>query len=235
MASYNKREHLKANIEAIKVAFALDKENRPATAEELEIIKGYTGFGALKCILKPARTLSDVALWNKSELDMFPLVTELHNVIRENSQDEKEYKAYISSLKNSVLTAFYTPKEVVDAIAQSLQKAGITPKKILEPSSGMGEFVSSLHSISDENSSVISFEKDLLTGKLLSALHPEAKVRVKGFEEIDSRFNGYFDVVSSNIPFGDVAVFDPEYMKSGDIARKMAVASLIMRWGRARR
>lgn len=57
----------------------------------------------------------------------------------------------------------------------------------------------------------MAFEKDLLTGKILHHLHPEQKVRIEGFEKIEKPFNDYFDLAISNIPFGDVAVFDPSY------------------------
>ena len=226
MAAYNKKAHLRANIEAIKVAFALDKEKRTATTEELEVLRGYTGFGGLKCILSPATSLADATTWSKSELELFPMVMELHSVIRENSSSESQYRQYFSSLKNSVLTAFYTPPQVVGAIAESLKASGVTPSRILDPSAGMGEFVRAFNGIANGNSSVFSFEKDLLTGQMLTALQPESKVRIKGFEDIDKRFNGYFDVVSSNIPFGDVAVFDPTFIQSEEAAKKIARMSL---------
>ena len=57
----------------------------------------------------------------------------------------------------------------------------------------------------------MAFEKDLMTGRILKHLHPDQKVRVQGFEKIEKPFTGYFDLVISNIPFGDVAVFDPEF------------------------
>ena len=85
MASYNKKEHLRANIEAIKTVFALHREQRTATEEEMEVLRAYTGFGALKCILSPANTMEDIARWNKSELELFPLVMELHRTIRDNT------------------------------------------------------------------------------------------------------------------------------------------------------
>lgn len=226
MATYNKKAHLRANIEAIKVAFTLDKEKRAATAEEQEVLRGYTGFGGLKCILSPAEKEEDIQKWSKSEQELFPLVRELHSVLRENAADEAQYKRYFSSLKNSILTAFYTPPQVVEAIAEAVKGAGVTPVKVLDPSAGMGEFVSAFGKISAENNKIFSFEKDLLTGQMLTALHPESKVRVKGFEEIDKQFNGYFDVVSSNIPFGDVSVFDPQFVKSDDPARRQARGSL---------
>ena len=57
---------------------------------------------------------------------------------------------------------------------------------------------------------IMAFEKDLMTGKILGHLHPDQKVRVQGFEKIEKPFTDYFDLAISNIPFGDVAVFDPE-------------------------
>ncbi|MFR9636233.1 MAG: N-6 DNA methylase [Rikenellaceae bacterium] len=225
MASYNKRIHLIDNIAAIRVAFEIVNNANSATAEQRAILQKYSGFGGLKCILSPAENEADIDKWS-SDKELFPLVLELNNLIRENSGDEAQYKEYRKSLKGSVMTAFYTPQPVVDAITHAMQNAGVEPQKVLEPSSGLGAFVSSLKDISAVNSSIFSFEKDLLTGMILGALHPDAKVRVKGFEQIDSRLNNYFDVVSSNIPFGDVAVFDPEFMKRGDMAHKMARQSL---------
>lgn len=226
MASYNKKEHLRANIEAIKTIFALHREQRTATPEERTILAAYTGFGALKCILSPANTMEDIARWNKSELELFPLVMELHRTIRDNTTSESQYKSYMQSLKNSVMTAFYTPAPVVREIAASLREAGIVPQRILDPSAGMGEFIRSFDGIAAEGHTTFGFEKDILTGQMLSALYPEDKIRIRGFEEIESKLNGSFDVVSSNIPFGDVAVFDPVFSKTAEPARKVARTSL---------
>ena len=83
MAAYNKKAHLRANIEAIKVAFTLDKEKRTATADELDILRGYTGFGALKCILSPADKEEDALGWCKSEQELFPLVRDISPLTKE--------------------------------------------------------------------------------------------------------------------------------------------------------
>ncbi|MDR3652354.1 MAG: N-6 DNA methylase [Paludibacter sp.] len=224
--SYNKRTHLRANIEAIKLAFALEQEHREPTTEEIAVIQQYAGFGGLKCILNPAQTLADSALWSKSELELFPLVAELHAIIRENSNSEQEYKQYIGSLKNSILTSFYTPSEVVSTLAETLHNSGITPARFLDPSAGMGAFVSAFQQIAQEDASIMSFEKDLLTGKLISNLYPNNKLTISGFEEIESRYNNYFDVVSSNIPFGDVAAFDLSFIKSKDRAKQFSTRAI---------
>ena len=219
--AFNRKERLRGNIEAIRTAFVLDKEHRAATPEEREIISRYCGFGGLKCILNPASSLTDAVDWAKSDLELFPMTVELHRLIRDNSKDDAEYKRYIDSLKSSVLTAFYTPKEVTDTIASVLKEYNITPSKVLEPSAGMGAFISSVKEQAPQ-ADVMAFEKDLLTGKLLSYLYPDEKIRVEGFEKIEKPFNGSFDLAISNIPFGDVAVFDPAFETGGNPAYKSA-------------
>lgn len=197
---------MRQNIDAIKLALKLDKENRTATPEERKILSAYSGFGGIKAILNPADKPEDIERWSKSEVDLFPLIQELHEVLRENSATPEEYKRYVGSLKSSILTAFYTPKPVIDALANALQDSGITPTRFLEPSAGTGAFISSLKDIAPE-ADVAGFEKDLLTGKILSHLYPEDKVRIEGYEKMEGRYSQYFNVVASNIQFGDISVF----------------------------
>ncbi len=223
--SFNKEKHLSANIEAIKLCFQLEKEKRSPTQDEIKALKQYAGFGALKCILNPVETLSDIAHWPNSEAELFPLVAELHDTLKKNSKSEQQYKQYLGSLKNSILTAFYTPPELVQVLAETLNEKGVSPIKFLDPSAGMGEFVAAFKN-QNETVQTTGIEKDLLAGKLLSHLYPNDKMRTMGFEEIESRYNNHFDVVSSNIPFGDVAVFDPEFQSSSLIAKKYSTQSI---------
>ena len=208
--AYNRKQRLNDNIKAIETAFILDREQRTPTARERLLLERYCGFGGLKCILNPARELADAVNWAKSDLELFAPTVELHRLIRENSKNESEYKQLMDSLKQSVLTAFYTPSAVTEALTDVLKEHQIIPEKVLEPSAGIGAFVDS---VLDNNpkADIMAFEKDLLTGKILRHLHPEQKVRIEGFEKIEKTFNDYFDLAISNIPFGDVAVFDPSY------------------------
>ena len=208
--AYNRKQRLNDNIKAIETAFILDREQRTPTARERLLLERYCGFGGLKCILNPARELADAVHWAKSDLELFAPTVELHRLIRENSKNESEYKQLMDSLKQSVLTAFYTPSAVMEALTDVLKEHQIIPEKVLEPSAGIGAFVDS---VLDNNpkADIMAFEKDLLTGKILRHLHPEQKVRIEGFEKIEKPFNDYFDLAISNIPFGDVAVFDPSY------------------------
>ena len=72
----------------------------------------------------------------------------------------------------------------------------------------------------------MAFEKDLLTGKILAHLYPDKNVRTEGFERIEKPFESYFDVVVSNIPFGDVAVFDPAFSTSESVGRRSAAKAI---------
>ena len=219
--AFNKKQRLRENIEAIRTAFTLEKEQRTPTARERALLERYCGFGGLKCILNPARELTDAVHWAKSDLELFAPTVELHRLIRENSRDETEYRRYVDSLKASVLTAFYTPQAIADTIADVLHDRKVRPRLVLEPSAGMGAFISPVLS-NNPQAEVMAFEKDLLTGKLLSSLYPQQKIRTEGFEKIEKPFLNHFDLAISNIPFGDFGVFDAEFSRSASFGRRSA-------------
>ena len=218
--AFNRKQKLRNNIEAVRTAFTLDRERRTPTERERALLERYCGFGGLKCILNPARELADAVHWVKSDLELFAPTVELHRIIRENSRDETEYKRYMDSLKASVLTAFYTPQAITDTIVDVLHDKKVRPKLVLEPSAGMGAFIAPVLS-DNPQAEVMAFEKDLLTGKMLGHLYPQQKIRTEGFEKIEKPFLNRFDLAISNIPFGDIAVFDPEYT-NGSVFKKIA-------------
>ena len=216
--AFNRKQKLRDNIEAIRTAFTLDREGRTPTERERVLLGRYCGFGGLKCILNSARELTDAVHWAKSDLELFAPTVELHRIIRENSRDDLEYKRYTDSLKASVLTAFYTPQAITDTIADVLHDRKVRPRLVLEPSAGMGAFISPVLS-NNPQAEVTAFEKDLLTGKMLGHLYPQQKIRTEGFEKIEKPFLNRFDLAISNIPFGGIAVFDAEYEKKSIMHR----------------
>ena len=130
---FSKRQHLQLNIDALRIAFKLEKEKRQATVGERLLMMRYSGFGGLKFVLNPINNEKDINHWRKSEHDLFPLTQELHRLLKENSTDDKQYRKYLDSMKSSVLTAFYTPPEVIDAVASALRDNGLKIDKFLEP------------------------------------------------------------------------------------------------------
>lgn len=225
--AYNKKTHLRDNIEAIRLMFRLERERRAATLEEQAVLAAYSGFGGIKAVLSPFGRLTDILRWTQSDRELFPLVSELHGVLREGATDEREYKRLVDSVKASTFTAFYTPPEIIRAVASSLEEHGVSPHRFLDPSSGTGNFLSAFQPHFYNATAVpeaTAYEKDLLTGRILRQLQPGTDVRVQGFEELPPQDNGRFDVAASNIPFGDIRVFDPS-MDDGT-ARRFALGSL---------
>ena len=216
--SFNKKKALIDNIEAIKIAFHVHKENRKATISEIQALKKFSGFGGLKCVLYDAFNERDLQRMPDSEKDMFDLVKQLNTVISENADTAIQYKEYMDSIRSSVQTAFYTPAFVPNAIGSLLKGQGILIKTVLDPSAGVGIFGQMIQKCWDD-ANVDCFEKDLLTAKILSAINPSFKVKASGFETIPPTKAGKYDLVTSNIPFGNFKVFDPSYRKSGNRAK----------------
>jgi N12 class adenine-specific DNA methylase len=222
--SFNKKEHLRQNIDALKVVFQLEQEKRPAKQTEQKLLLQYSGFGGLKFILNPVENEIDVNHWRKTEHDLFPITQQLYRLLESNALDEKQYRRYVDSMRSSVLSAFYTPPEVIDVIADSLDSNGVNIQKFLEPSAGIGAF---LNSFSRQNiSSVTAYEKDLLTGKVLTQLYPDYNIQTAGFEEIPEIEREKYDVIASNIPFGDTSVFDLSFSRGNDETKKQATRSI---------
>ena len=221
---FSKKQHLQQNIDALRIAFKLEKEKRQATVGERLSMMRYSGFGGLKFVLNPIADDIDINHWRKTEHDLFPVTQELHQLLKEHSEDDKQYRRYVDSMKSSVLTAFYTPPQVIDAISTTLRERGLNIDKFLEPSAGIGSFIQSFSE--NQKANVTAYEKDLLTGKILKQLYPESNIRISGFEEIPEKEQNSYDVIASNIPFGDTSVFDLSYSRNRDSAKVQAARSI---------
>src|SRR5690554_1356475 len=221
---FSKKQHLQQNIDALRIAFTLEKEKRQATVSERLLMMQYSGFGGLKFVLNPITDEIDINHWRKTDHDLFPITQELHQLLKENSEDDKQYRRYVDSMKSSVLTAFYTPPQVIDAISETLRNSGVKIDKFLEPSAGIGSFIQSFSE--NQQPKVTAYEKDLLTGKVLKHLYPESTIHISGFEEIPEKEQNSYDVIASNIPFGDTAIFDLSFSRSKDNAKMQAARSI---------
>ena len=214
-----------ANITAIDIAFRIQKEGRQATPLEIQQLRGYSGFGGIRTVLlDPARPET----WKKYKLDMLPTVQLLHDTIKSHVDKPEEQERIINSIRESTTTAFYTPQEFIKNVGETLAKAtGQLPQTLLEPSAGHGRF---LHLFDGQQGAehirTTAYEKDYLTGLVLKALHPETDVRIDGFETLPKNEEGKYDMVISNIPFGNMRIFDPALSRSKVPARRQATHTL---------
>lgn len=211
--SYNKLKALEGNIEAISTALAIHEERRNATTAERETLSKFTGCGGIKEVLS-------IGTGTPIPDTMQEAVKRLLSVLSKAAKgNETLYRQLLQSLKSSVLTAFYTPTFLIQAVAKQIKDTftanDLKMGTFLEPSAGIGGFLP----VGDMATHRTAFEKDLLTGLVLSALHPDTQVFIEGFETIDSQETEHnrFDVIASNIPFGDFRVFDNTFSKKGGI------------------
>ena len=223
--TYHKKEALQANLEAVRTLLALENTRRAPSESDRATLRRYNGFGGLKCVLLPATDPADIDRWPRAEHELFPLVRELREIINQGASESDATRLW-NGIKSSVLTSFYTDERIVRAIAAGLGMSGLPLRRMLDPSAGMGVFSRAL---AGEQTGVVSFEKDLVTGRilrLLTADNPRQTVRTEGFEEIEAREAGRFDLVASNIPFGNFAIYDRAYSKGKDAAKREATRAI---------
>ena len=216
--SYNKLKSLAANVAAIETAVTVYGEHRKATQEEKQVMAQYSGFGGVKEVLAIG---TQVPIPEELAEQMNRLQEALNAFVQGSKAD---YNLFLDSIKSSVLTAFYTPKFIIDTVASQIhatfRENGLQMRSFLEPSAGIGGF---LPVAMDETRSY-AIENDIITGLILSLLHDEATTVTGGFETIDRQELEHrkFDVIASNIPFGNFRVFDAEFWKMGGIYEQAA-------------
>ena len=182
----------KANIEAIRLVKKLEAEGRHATEAEQVILSKYVGWGGLANAFDQKK-----ADWSKEFNELKELLT------------DEEY----TSARGSTLNAHYTDISVIKAMYDGLKQLGFAGGRMLEPSSGVGNFVGAMPA--DMASQVRSWtmvELDGITGLIAKHLYPNADVRIQGFEKANIP-NNFMDVAISNVPFGNYAIADKAYPK----------------------
>ncbi|MDN4754213.1 N-6 DNA methylase [Porphyromonadaceae bacterium W3.11] len=228
--AYNKKKVLLENSEAIRVILRLEKERRLPTTEEREQLLRYQGFGGLKCILSRTDSDEDIRYWAMSEQSLFEPTRQLKQLIYRDALDANMAKRYWDSIKSSVLTSFYTDQRIVDAIAQGIESSGIRLNRVLDPSAGMGAFTTAF--ATSPTTKVYALEKDLLTARMMQALYPmgEGNIQVyqKPFEQVDDlgAEGGGFELITSNIPFGDFLVYDRSFIKSDEVIKQASTKAI---------
>ena len=196
----------RANIEAIKLVKKIAAEGRIATTAEQEILSKYVGWGGLvDAFGKPYSNKETRKIEYEVVEGLEAEFEELKTVLT-----EEEYKSARESAKN----AHYTSIEVIKAMYDGLKQMGFTGGRMLEPSSGVGNFVGAMPA--DMTAQVKSWtmvELDNITGLFAKYLYPNADVRIQGFEEANIP-DGYMDVAIGNVPFGKYAIVDKHYPKA---------------------
>ncbi len=182
----------KQNVAAIKRMKKLIAEGKTATDEDKKVLSKYVGWGGLANAFD-----EDKPEWKKEYDELKELLT---------------YDEYRQA-RESVLSAHYTPKNIIDGIYKAVRRFGMTSGKILEPAMGIGNFIGLLPN-SFNAKETYGVEIDTVTGNIAKLLYPETRVKICGFEKTNYA-NNAFDAVITNVPFGSFKVSDPNYDRLG--------------------
>ena len=185
-----KKERFRRNAEAIKVLKECEFENRFATPEEQLVLSKYVGWGGL-----PEAFDENNSAWADEFVELYTLLS------------PEEY----ASARESTLTAFYTPHEVITGIYKVMEQMGFREGNLLEPSCGIGNFIGMLPK-SMENAKVYGVELDTVSAGIAQQLYQKSSIAAQGFEEVNVP-DSFFDGVIGNVPFGDFKVADKRYDK----------------------
>ena len=186
------KSKFKANVEAIKMMKQLDNEGRKyASPEEQAIMAKYTGWGGLANAFDDTRSE-----WSDEYMELKKLLTE---------------EEYVSA-RSTVTDAFYTPPYIIHSVYKALENMGFMSGKILDPSTGIGNFIGCMPVEMKNRSSITATEVDKISGRIAQYLYPLTNIEITGFEKKNLADNS-FDVVVSNIPFGDIKINDRRYNK----------------------
>lgn len=185
-----KKERFRRNMEAIKVLKECEADNRFATPDEQILLSKYVGWGGIP----EAFDENNSSLANEYNELISALSPEEYNAARE-----------------STLTAFYTPQEVVKACYDIAENLGFKQGNILEPSCGIGNFIG-MKPKSMADSKVYGIELDSVSAAIAQQLYQTASIVNNGYEKVDLPDN-FYDLVTTNVPFGDFKVSDKKYDK----------------------
>lgn len=185
-------ERLNNNLEAISMLNRVESGQRELDTTAQETLAKYVGWGGLADVFDESKE----GQWEVAR-----------SFLKENLSPS-EYEA----VRESTLTAFYTPKTVIDSVYKILAGMGFKNGNILEPSMGVGNFIGNLPNEMSK-SKFYGVELDSVSGRIGKLLYPESEVQIKGFEETTFS-NNFFNAVIGNVPFGEYKVNDREYNKN---------------------
>lgn len=185
-----KKERFRRNIMAIQLLKKCQEENRFATLEEQIILSKYVGWGGLSEAFD-----ENNSAWATEYLELSSVLT------------PEEY----ASARESTLTAFYTPPEVITAIYKAMEQMGFKEGNLLEPSCGIGNYIGMLPDTM-QDSKIYGVELDTISAGIAQQLYQKTTIAAQGFEETNLP-DSFFDGVVGNVPFGDFKVSDKRYDK----------------------
>lgn len=184
-------ERARANVRAIEVLRDLDDSGREPTDDDIRALAAYAGWGGAQ---KAFEEDGDDPAWSEINTRLSELLT------------DAEY----ADARSSTLTAFYTPRPVVDAMWRALGKAGFGkdpkhPDMVLEPGCGTGNFIRSTPAGSSYGFTGI--EADPISAGIARHLCADDDIINNRMERTGLPTDA-FDLAVGNVPYSDAIRID---------------------------
>lgn len=175
-------------MEALEVLGSLRQTGRVASADEQAVLARWTSWGAIPTVFDPDRP-------------EFEQVRErLHQLLT---------PAERAAARQTVLNAHFTDPQIAASMWAAVERLGFAGGPVLEPGCGSGIFLG----LAPEAARPVGVEVDPVTAEIARHLNPHADVRAESFAE--SRFATRFAAVVGNVPFGKIALHDPDGNRGG--------------------
>ncbi|WP_299671647.1 PLxRFG domain-containing protein [uncultured Roseobacter sp.] len=180
------------SVAAIRVLKTLQRENRPATAEERQTLSLYGGAGTLAAALPNS----------EGRVRFADIAADLNELL---SDEEK------ATLSRTSQYAFYTAEPVLRNLWAAAQHFGFRGGRVYEPGMGVGGFAGTIPGDIRGSTKYQGLELDLVTAGIAKALYPQSRIDQGDFTKVRLP-QDYYDLVIGNPPFSGTKIqSDPDY------------------------
>lgn len=173
---------VQANLAALRLLRRIEAEDRPATADEQQVLARFAGWGALPKV--------------------FVTGDDAYAPVREELRGLLSPAEYDDAMQNA-LNSHFTDAGLVEPMWAALTGLGFESGLVLEPGCGTGNFIG----FAPASARLVGVERNEVSGSIARLLYPSAEVRVESFGETPVR-PGTYDAVIGNVPFGNYPVRD---------------------------
>jgi hypothetical protein len=187
-------QHNVAALKLLQTKAAQNGSAPPLSQQEGLTLAHYSGWGDSDVLQR---------LFPQGAYSWAPVAKELDGVL---TKEERE------SLAASALNAHYTPLPIIRAIYAALEHYGLgfLPQlRVLEPAAGVGHFFGVMPPALTSKAERVAVEIDQLSARICGLLYPNARLFNQPFEAAPLP-QDYFDLVISNVPFGNYPIHDPQ-------------------------
>lgn len=169
----------RGNVEAIRLLRDLEATGRTATPAEQRVLARYVGWGGIAQAFDAGN--KD---WTREYAELKELLT------------PEEW----ATANESTQYAHYTSREIIGGIYEALARMGFTGGKILEPGSGVGNFVGLMPAGLRTSSRFTGVEREAIAVGIAKQLYPRQNIQRADFTEFIGN-DGFFDLAIGNPPF----------------------------------